>query len=246
VLLGVLMFSAVYTVHQMVYSRSWNVPLEIVIFPINADKQTGTQNYIDNLSISHFRDIEQWFASEAKRYQLTNPSPIKISLGKSIDALPPGLPRHNNPILTMIYGAHLRWWAFRNTPDEQSNLSRVRIFMLYYSGASGALPSSLGLQKGLIGLVNAYAITKQNLQNNIVISHEVMHTLGATDKYHTDGYPIYPQGYAEPNRVPLHPQRVAEIMAGRIPITRTISRMALSLESVIVSLQTAREINWAP
>ena len=245
VLLGVLLFSAVYTVYQLVNSRSWQVPLEVVIFPINADKRSGTQDYIDNLSIGHFHDIEQWFAREAKRYQLINPIPIKVSLGKSIDALPPGLPRHNNPILSMLYGAQLRWWAFRNTPDEQSNLSRVRVFVLYYGMASDALPSSLGLQRGLLGVVNAYSESKQNLQNNVVIAHEVMHTLGATDKYRDDGNPIYPQGYADPERKPLHPQRAAEIMAGRIPITRTRSRMVYSLKSTMVSLLTAREINWA-
>jgi hypothetical protein len=244
VLLGVLVFSAVYTVYQLVYSRSWQVPLEVVIFPISADKQTDTQDYIDNLSSDHFYDIEQWFAREAKRYQLTNTLPIKVSLGKAIDALPPGLPRNKNPLLSMLYGAQLRWWAFRNTPDELSNWSRVRVFVLYHGTASGSLPSSLGLQKGLLGVVNAYAESKQNLQNNVVVAHEVMHTLGATDKYQADGNPVHPEGYANPDSKPLHPQIAAEIMAGRVPITPTRSRMVYSLKSTVVSPQTAREINW--
>ncbi|MEM7208675.1 MAG: hypothetical protein AAF434_12690 [Pseudomonadota bacterium] len=244
ILLGFLLFSVIYTVHQLLYSRSWHNPLNVVIYPINADGKNTTARYVDTLSVDHFRGIEKWFAREGKRYKLLIERPIAISLGSEIESLPPELPRYRNAVFNMMWGVHLRWWAFRHSPDDGSNLSRVRVFVLYHSAVDKPLPHSLGLQKGLIGLVNAFAVPRQNKQNNVVIAHEVLHTVGALDKYAPGGYPIYPDGYANPNRKPLHPQRSAEIMAGRIPIGNGMLMMPRSLRSTVINEQTAREINW--
>jgi hypothetical protein len=104
---------------------------------------------------------------------------------------------------------------------------------------------SLGLQKGLIGVVNAFASQAQAAQNDVVIAHELLHTLGATDKYdpRTD-QPTFPDGYAEPEHQPLLPQAYAEIMAGRVPVTENEAEMPLSLDVVLIGTKTAREINW--
>ena len=118
------------------------------------------------------------------------------------------------------------------------------MFVLYHSDIEGRLQHSLGLQKGLLGIVNAYALSRQNKQNNVVIAHEVLHTVGAVDKYRADGNPIFPVGYANPKRQPIFPQRSAEIMAGRVPLSLTRSYMAKSLKSTVISPITAREINW--
>ena len=102
------------------------------------------------------------------------------------------------------------------------------------------------MQKGLLGVVHAFAVREQNAQNNVVIAHELLHTVGATDKYDASGQPIYPQGYAHPNRKPLYPQFRAEIMAGRVPLSPTNSKMTHSLRSTVVGQATAREISWIP
>jgi len=105
---------------------------------------------------------------------------------------------------------------------------------------------SLGLQKGLIGVVNAFASQAQAAQNDVVIAHEFLHTLGATDKYDLrNNQPFFPDGYAEPERQPLLPQAYAEIMAGRVPLTQTEAEMPASLDEALIGTQTAREINWA-
>lgn len=72
-----------------------------------------------------------------------------------------------------------------------------------------------------------------------------MHTLGATDKYKLNtGEPLYPTGFAEPDRQPLYPQRSAEIMAGRRAISATDFDMPSSLKDVVVGAVTADEIRW--
>ncbi len=245
ILLCALSFAALYTLHQNTFTRGWNKSLEVIIFPINGDDSAETQNYINHLRSDDFYDIDRWTIKESRRYNLLIDKPTQVSLGGSINKSPPVLPDTQNPLMTLLWGLEIRWWAFRNTPDNKSNLERIRMFVIYQQGEKDrALPHSLGLQKGLMGIVYAYATKKQNKQNNIVISHELLHIVGATDKYDVSGIPLFPHGYADPARSPLFPQQYAEIMAGHIPVTKTRSHMAKSLKSVVINPHTASEINW--
>jgi hypothetical protein len=107
------------------------------------------------------------------------------------------------------------------------------------------VPHSLGLQKGLFGIVHAYADVAADATNEVVIAHEVMHTLGASDKYDpTTTLPLFPQGYAEPGANPRYPQSAAEIMAGRIPVAADEATMPAGLDDVIVGPETAAEVSW--
>ena len=121
----------------------------------------------------------------------------------------------------------------------------MRIFVLFHDPVVGVrLPHSTGLQKGLIGVVNAFAQSDMEGSSNVVIAHELLHTLGATDKYEPNGSPRFPDGYAEPDASPRTPQRRAEIMAGRIPVSETQAEIPEGMSQVVIGAQTAREINW--
>jgi len=81
--------------------------------------------------------------------------------------------------------------------------------------------------------------------NNVVIAHEILHTLGATDKYDPVSLePLFPAGYAEPHRQPLLPQSLTEIMAGRYVVSPGTFEMPDSLRDARVGSETAREIRW--
>jgi len=81
--------------------------------------------------------------------------------------------------------------------------------------------------------------------NNVVIAHEILHTLGATDKYDPATLaPIYPDGYGDPEREPRFPQELTEIMAGRYALDASTFEMPASLADVVVGEATAREIRW--
>ncbi len=229
--------------HQRIYSRLWHEPLDVVIYPINGDSTLETHNYIQSLTDDDFTDIDRWISREAVRYDLPQKQPLRTRLGEQVKSNPPLLPDTNNVAAIVWWGLRLRWWVWRNTPDSHSNLRRVRVFVSFRSDEA-SLPHSVGLQKGLIGVVHAFSDPRQNSQNNIVIAHEILHTVGATDKYSFHGTPLYPQGYANPHRQPLYPQRYAEIMAGEIPTSSYASYMAESLKSTRINTITAREIAW--
>ena len=122
----------------------------------------------------------------------------------------------------------------------------MKLFLLYFDPArSNRLGHSTGLQKGLLGRVNLFASRDMVSANNVVITHEFLHTLGATDKYDLlNNQPLYPDGYAIPQQVPLLPQRYAEIMAGRIPLTENKAEIPAGLGETLIGEKTAREINW--
>jgi hypothetical protein len=247
ILLSLLALAAIYTQDQHLNTTSWYQPIEVTVFPINGDGTAKTERYIQQLATEYFQDIDAFFIREAKRYNLIVDKPVISTLGHTIYKLPPAPPTDRNAVFKIIlWSMQLRYWAYINTPDDKSNKSRIRLYVLYHQGSDHqALQHSLGLQKGLIGIIHAYADQAHNSQNALVMTHEIFHTLGASDKYdYQNNQPIYPLGYAHPDQNPLYPQRFAEIMAGRIPLSKSKSNMPKDLRFCLVGESTAKEINW--
>jgi hypothetical protein len=58
VLLLILLFVALNTYFDRVYSTDWNIPLRIAAYPINADGRLATEQYIRRLSSDALQGIE--------------------------------------------------------------------------------------------------------------------------------------------------------------------------------------------
>jgi hypothetical protein len=107
------------------------------------------------------------------------------------------------------------------------------------------VPDSVGLRKGLVALAHLYAGPGATATNQIVLAHELLHTLGATDKYDLrTGQPHVPDGLGDPGQRPLYPQELGEIMAGRIATGAATAAMGGSLDDMLVGPLTAAEIGW--
>ncbi|OYY58036.1 MAG: hypothetical protein B7Y50_14120, partial [Hydrogenophilales bacterium 28-61-11] len=157
---------------------------------------------------------------------------------------PPAPPPDRSVLKTIGWSLQLRWWVYQQSGQLLPQLGKIKLFVLYHAPQDGvALEHSLGLQKGLIGVVHAFAGPKQARQNNIVITHEMLHALGASDKYGAGGRPVYPQGYADPDWPEQMPRQTAEIMAGRYVNAAGRVVMPPSLEQCVIGAQTAHEIN---
>jgi hypothetical protein len=246
ILLVVLAIAAIYTNEQRYSSQSWRDPLEVVIFPINAEGDESIDRFIQKLADKDFAEIDRFTARASEKYYLRTKTPTRTRIGTQVKVLPPANPSPDAKLFEVIaWSLKYRYWAWKNTPDEESNFHRVRVFVLYHAATPGReLQHSYGMNKGLLGLVHAFASTELQGQNNLVIAHEMLHTVGATDKYDKNGEPVFPQGYAEAEKKSRYPQRRAEIMAGRIPLSSSESEMPPSLRKCVVGELTAQEIRW--
>lgn len=223
----------------------WKYTLPVNVYTINADGSTATAEYLSHLKPADFKPIEAFMQEEAKRYGREGHASIAIRMGDALATLPPEPPRSGNPLQVVFWSLHMRWWSYRNAETHGPG-PQVKLFLLYFDPAHRSrLEHSTGLQKGLLGRVNVFAASEMASQNLVVITHELLHTLGATDKYDmSNNQPQFPDGYAVPDQLPLLPQRYAEIMAGRIPLTADKAEIPATLEQALVGEKTAREINW--
>jgi hypothetical protein len=140
----------------------------------------------------------------------------------------------------------MRWWAWRNGSQDGLAPADVKMFVLYQSSRPGELlERSVGVRNAAYGVVHAVASRQATAHNAIVITHELLHILGATDKYDmATGQPLAPDGLANPRQNPLYPQQRAEIMAGRIATGPGNWRRPTTLDSCVIGPATAVEIGW--
>jgi len=243
-LLLILFFVAVSTWLAQARSTDWNNSLWVKIYPINGDGSSDSARYIEKLSIDSYEGIETFISRETAKFGHTLTRPVRIELGLPIKEQPPSLSSSPSLIGVMFWSLKMRWWASRITSDQDDPDPDVRIFVRYHAPqANFVLENSVGMQKGMVGVVNAFSGRRRAGTNNVIIAHEFLHTLGATDKYDpANGQPHIPAGIAEPDRKPLFPQRFAEIMGGRIAESEFDAIVPKSLKYVVIGDQTAREI----
>ena len=245
-LLLVLAAVAINALLDRIATSGWKDTLWVGIFPLNGDGTPMAQHYVEGLTVQDFSGIDEFFAREAHRFGVAIEQPVHAELYPQGSELPPALAHDAGPLGVAWWSLKMRWFAAHATEVPGRAPPRIRMFVLYHDPATlDRVPDSHGLQKGLIGVVHAFAQTAMAGSNNIVIAHELMHTLGASDKYDLgSGAPLYPLGFAEPDREPLYPQVRAEIMAGRRALSRQDFEMPQGLRDVVVGPATALEIRW--
>ena len=244
-LLVLVVVLALYLLLSSPRNVDWHTPVQVRIYPIAADRQPATLRYIAGLAPADFQDIETFFAREARRYRLALERPVQVQLAPPIDALPPRVPTTPSIVEALWWAVKMRLWVWRQDRWSAGDTD-IRIFMSFYAPDNPqGLQHSLGLQKGMIGLVNGFAAAERQGINNFVAAHELLHTLGASDKYDMQtGKPLWPDGFADPVQAPLFPQQRAEIMGGRVQVSPGWSLLPPSLEHAVVGAATAIEIGW--
>ena len=226
---------------------SWQRPLQVAIYPVNGDGSSAADTYIAGLQPRAFKSIEDFFVDEGGRRGIGLAQPVAVTLAAPVTEAPPQPPAVGSQALAnLFWGLRFRYWAWRH--DAVAGVTpQVRLFVLYSDPATHArLPHSVASQRGHLGLVNAFATPAEAGSNAVVAAHELLHTLGATDKYDlSTGQPLFPDGYAEPDRSPRLPQEFAEIMAGRIPVAEARADIPANLGLCLIGDTTAAEIGWA-
>ncbi len=232
-------------------TTSWDQPLEVVVYAIDGDGSDASRAYIAALNArdfeaieAFFADIEKFYAREARRYGLALDLPVNIEYAGERTAQPPQPPGQGSTLAVMLWSLKLRFWAWWQ--DDYRYPQDVEIFVRYFDPVlTTTVAHSMGLQKGHIGVVNAFASKRMKKENHVVIAHELLHTLGASDKYDpATNQPLFPNGYGDPEQQPLYPQSRAELMAGRRAVTDRQAEPPRQLTEVVIGPATAQEINW--
>lgn len=242
-ILGVAAYSNWYDKYS---TTDWDDTLWIGVFPINADDGQAGNAYITALNGADVADIERFLNDQAHEYGVQIERPVRVDLYPEVHEKPPARAGDGNIFSNLWWTLKVRLYARRNSHPPGHPPPQIRIFVMYHDPEfNQSVPHSVGLQKGLVGVVNAFADRSMTRTNNVVIAHEILHTLGATDKYDpADLAPIYPDGYAEPDLDPRYPQHFTEIMAGRYAVDAHTFQMPESLAEVVVGDATAAEIRW--
>jgi hypothetical protein len=230
---------------------SWEKPLWVTIYPVTGSPSAISDSdevlpYVKNLNAESFVDIGVFLKQQARQYGKDLTNPVHVQIANPLNELPPALPKEGAYLKTAIWSLKMRWWTWRIGRKDGLPAPDVQMFVIYHSNKASKLPErSVGVQKGRYGLVNAYASRRSSSENRIVIAHELLHVLGATDKYDLmTGQPREDVGRASPTLNPLYPQRQAEIMAGRIAKSPSVAVMPRSLQECVIGGATALEIGW--
>jgi hypothetical protein len=223
----------------------WQRNLYVAVYPVNASGSPKVAAYLASLNRDDFEPLSQYFASEAAQYKLAVYRPVEVQLGTEVKAVPPEPPVNGHLLSNAMWSLKFRYFAWQNSPKVPVKPD-IRLYLLYYDPAvSPQLSHSTALNKGRVGRINVFGDKAHSRQNLVIVAHELLHTLSATDKYDlTTNMPVYPEGFAEPDQQPRYPQGFAELMGGRIPLTETTATIPESLNRTIIGEKTAREIGW--
>ena len=227
------------------WTTDWDEPLWVGIYPINGDQQEHINDYINGLEEERFLDLTDFFSEEAEAHGLPLAEPFTVRLAPPVAGTPPAPPQSRNPLAVVWWSLKMRFWAYQNDTFTAGPSPDIKIFTVYHDTGTNLLENSLGIRKGMFGVVHAYADYRHEPRTQVVIAHEILHTVGARDKYDPSSQqPIFPEGYANPDRLPPYPQQAAEIMGTRIPLSKTQSAMPPNLNYTVIGQKTAREIKW--
>jgi hypothetical protein len=246
ILLAVLAFVALGAWLDRVRSRDWDAPLRVTIYPIAASDDPAVRNYVAALTADDFAEFATFMSVEADDYALELADPVRVRVSHAVTSDPPALGNRPGMLAAAWWSLRMRWWAARVAWNDPLPDPDVQVFALYHDGANAtAVPDSVGLTKGLMAVAHLYAQRSAAGTNLVVIAHEFLHTLGATDKYDlSTGLPLIPSGLGDAEASPRYPQQVGEIMAGRIAIAPGEAVMPESLDEMLIGPATASEIGW--
>jgi hypothetical protein len=225
---------------------AWERPTLVTVYPIVADDDPASREFAEALTTAEFEPVNAFFERESAPYGFTLSPAFRFQVAEVSTGLPPTIPGQFNTAQIAVWSLKMRWWAWLRQLDSELITPDIQMFMLFRGlNGEGEAGISVGMRKGRYGIVRAYARENMRNSNLIVFTHEMLHVLGASDKYVlTTGEPLYPDGYADPRQQPLFPQKRAEIMGGRIPLTAYSSKMPRSLEACHIGRKTGQEIGF--
>jgi hypothetical protein len=246
-LVALLLVTVIYALHDISSRRArneWARTLGVAFVIV-------TDGAVDRSTVSRLRAriaaLSSRLTDEHRRYRPGAPSPFAFVVygpGATARAVPA-------PPGAGVFAALKHAYALRRFTSGMDDALSVptrgfdsRLYLVVRPPSDHALVEGMSEHGGRVAVALAELDDETVDTALIVAAHELLHTVGAHDHYGSDGRALVPSGLAEPERVPLYPQRAVEVMARNRPISETEEVRPVSLEELAVGEATAREIGW--
>jgi hypothetical protein len=250
-ILFVVVLYALRDLHSRRARKDWDKTLDVAVVLLHVNGTTAVDPEAIRLLKDRSDSLEQRLATEAQRHR--GPSamkPFRVKVFGPVETTEaPPTPASDSPVDLAKQAVDLERWLRDIDPKAGVVADHwdTRIYVTI-RGPQSELQSFVegqSQQDGRIGMVSVELDASMADLTLIVVAHELMHTLGASDKYDpASGRTRIPDGLAEPNRSPLYPQSFAEIMARNRPISVALEAIPLSIDEMAVGPLTAKEIGW--
>lgn len=225
---------------------TWQRPLRVVLVLVEREPLPPAMLA---LMTTRIFELERRLEQEYARYTGRTGRPIEIVVRASgrADAPPPSL-EGDGPLDLLSHSVRL--WRWTSARDSEAKVewatydSRIYLALRPAAAAGTAFVEGESELGGRVGIAQADVGVGDLDFALFVAAHELLHTLGASDKYDASGEALFPQGFAQPQRSPLWPQPGAEIMARNVPIAPGRERPPETLGELYIGESTAREIGW--
>jgi hypothetical protein len=244
ILIGVLLWGA----HDWSDRRArlaWQRPLRVALVLVT--REPVSEHTLGLLTARSF-DLERRLTQEYARYTGRSETPVEIIVrGVASDTEPPPTLAGEGLLDLITYGA--KQWRWTSQIDSQARVergydSRVYLVLKPADDHGPAFVEGESEYGGRVGIAQADIAPDTVDFALFVVAHELLHTLGATDKYDEHGHARFPGGFAEPQRPRLYPQPGAEVMARGVPLAPGAERPPETLDELYVGEVTARELGW--
>lgn len=252
VLLFILFVVSLYAIKDLRSRRgrnTWDHTLDVALVVVHVD---GTPA-VDPDAVRALEDrlpaLDDRLKAEAQRHHPGLVAPVHVRLrGPVIVSAPPPSPKSESAVDLATQAVDMKKWLTDVDPragiEPDQWDSRIYVIVRRPASAARAFVEGESEQDGRVGCVSVELDASMADLTLIVVAHELMHTLGATDKYDASGRSLAPDGLAEPDRVPRYPQRYAEVMSRNRPVSPTEEKIPLTLDELAVGPKTAQEIGW--
>lgn len=228
--------------------NDWDRPLSVAIVLVR-------RGPLDSEAVEAFRAripaLEARLVDECHRYRPATVHPFVFTFFGPIDA-PENLPQMTGSGLFASARESWALWRWTSLADREAGLDASHYDSRVYVVARSPLNTEREMvegeseEGGRVGTVEVELDASMADFALFVTTHELLHTLGASDKYDATGKTLIPSGLAEPDRAPVFPQRLAEVMARNRPVDAATERPPTSLDELGVGPVTATEIGWLP
>jgi hypothetical protein len=247
ILVGILLFTAAWgasTSYKRWVRGHWRRPLLVGLVLLSPDGDIDAETWrrgASRLADRLAEEMQRWRGPDAIPFDLSVVGPV------AWDRPLPFTPRSGS-LIDRAWHALDVWRTAREIDRAAGGVAGgfdIRVFVLAapalgdhteFAEGSGAVNGEVAFVRGSAG--GDLSIPLQ------AIGHELLHTVGASDKYDGQGHAREPDGLADPDRVPRYPQDHAEWMVGEVTTSPGRGRLPASIDELQVGPTTAREIGW--